>query len=125
MENEIRVTLENNFVQVISNGDKNYKHVCEVWSKTTQFCLENDCFKILGIAKTTNPISSFEAYDHTKLFLELGISDKFKIAWVELNSKFKENIKFVEFVLNNRGFPGKVFDQIDTAKNWLLDDNAY
>ena len=122
MENELIITFENEFVQVISNGEKNYEFSYKLWSNTIKVCQENGCFKILGIAKTIKPVSTLDAFDHGKLFSELGINNKYKIAWVELNPNSKDTVKFIETILLNRGLPGTVFDDIDEATTWLLGD---
>ena len=123
MENEFKVTFENDYVKVISNGEKNSDFAKKVWARTVEICLANNCYKILGIANTTKPISISEGYNHHEFFPKLGINYKFRIAWVELNSAFLENTRFIETVLNNRGLPGKMFTDIDEAKKWLLTEN--
>lgn len=107
-------------MQVLSNGEKNYEFASRLWSQTVDACRENECFKILGIAKTTIPVQTMEAYDHVELFQQLGITPEFRIAWVELNAEAYKTTYFIETVLSNRGFPGRLFSDISEAKEWLL-----
>ena len=122
MKHEIKITFENNFVQIISDGEKSYETSSKVWPKIIKVCQENDCFKVLGIATSTKSPSIIDTTHHGKLFHELEIDHKYKIAWVELNPESFERIKFLETVLYNRGLPGKLFSDIEEAKIWLLKD---
>ena len=120
MKNEIIVTFEGNFIKVISNGEKNYEFALRLWSEVVSACRKNGCYKILGIAKTTRSVGTIEAYNHAQLFHDLGITQKYRIAWVELNPEAQETVDFIETVLWNRGLPGRVFFDILEAEKWLL-----
>ena len=58
------------------------------------------------------------------MFRDLGIYGQFRIAWVERNPEAKDAVKFAETVLYNRGLPGKVFDDEDEARQWLLAEST-
>ena len=120
MENEIKVIYEGEFVKVISNGEKDFKFAKKCWTSVVKVCKEKNIYRVLGISNTITPISPSEAYNHPKLFKELGINLKYKIAWVELNSEFNDIYEYTEIVLSNREFPGKLFTCIEEAKRWLL-----
>ncbi len=66
-----------------------------------------------------------DGYRHADLFRKLGIGRKYKIAWVELNEDAKDATYFIDTVLFNRGLPGRLFDTVLEATEWLLavDDN--
>jgi len=123
METEITVTFKNDYVEVITTGGHNLDIAREIWSKAIETCIANDCYKVLGIANTTKPITVLEAYDHDVLFRELGVDLKYRIAWVEMNPTVRENYKLAETVLKNNGLPGILFDDVDEAKKWLLEQN--
>ena len=93
-----------------------------MFSRAVETCVAHNCYKILGVANTTKPISTIEGFDLKDLFHELGLNYKYRIAWVELNPKVIEKIRFNETVLRNRGLPGKLFKDINEAKYWLLND---
>ena len=122
MKTEIEVTFENDYVKIIFNGEKNLDLAKKVFSRAVETCVTHNCCKILGIANTTKPISTIEMFDVKDLFNEFGLNYKYRIAWVELNPKVIEKIRFNETVLQNRGLPGKLFKDINEAKNWLLND---
>ena len=122
MKTEIEVTFENDYVKIIFNGEKNLDLAKKVFSRVVETCVTHNCYKILGIANTIKPISTIDMFDVKDLFYELGLNYKYRIAWVELNPKVIEKIRFNETVLQNRGLPGKLFNNINEAKNWLLND---
>ena len=120
VKNELIITFEGDHTKILSNGEKNYDFAVRVWSEAVAACEKNDCYDILGIADTTVPLTTFEGYEHADLFEHLGISNKYRIAWVELNAETYQAAYFVETVLFNRGFPARVFLEVDEAKDWLL-----
>lgn len=77
IKTEIEVTFENDYVKIISNGEKNLDLAKKIWSRAVETCVTNDCYKILGIANTTKPISTMDGYYHHKLFRELGLNYKY------------------------------------------------
>ncbi len=46
------ITLEGNYIKVLSNGDKNFEYSQRLWQAVVEACREHDCFKILGINVT-------------------------------------------------------------------------
>lgn len=120
MKNELKITFEGDYVQIISNGEKNYEFSKRVWSGAVVACEKHDCYDILGIADTTVPLTAWEGYEHADLFEQLGIDTRYRIAWVEKNAEAYQAVYFVETVLFNRGFPGRVFLDEAEAKEWLL-----
>ena len=61
-----------------------------------------------------------EGYEHANLFEQLGIDTRYRIAWVEKNPEAYHAAYFIETVLFNRGFPGRIFLDVAEAKEWLL-----
>ena len=123
MKKEIIITFEGAYVQVVANGDKDFEYATELWTSVVKACQQYDCLKILGISTTGKPLKTMEAYQHAELFRELGLTHDYRIAWVELNPDAYETTYFVETVLVNRGFPGRLFEDEVQAKKWLLDDS--
>ncbi len=119
------ITLEGNYIKVLSTGDKNFEYSQRLWQAVVEACREHDCFKILGISESTSPMPVLDGYRHADLFRKLGIGRKYKIAWVELNEDAKDATYFIDTVLFNRGLPGRLFDTVLEATEWLLavDDN--
>jgi hypothetical protein len=120
VKNELIITFEGDHIQILSNGEKNYEFSKRVWSEAVVVCKKNNCYDILGIADTTVPLTASEGYEHADLFEQLGIDDRYRIAWVEKNAEAYQAVYFVETVLFNRGFPGRVFLDVAEAKEWLL-----
>lgn len=117
---QLIITHESDHIQVISNGEKSFQFAEMLWTKVRDACRAHDCFDVLGIAETTVPIETYDALEIADLFERLEINEKFRIAWVELNPEGYRTVYFIESVLSNRGFPGRVFLEVAEAKNWLL-----
>ena len=122
MKAEFKFTFKKNYVEIIVNGEPSFELTDKLWSGAVEFCIANDCYRILGIANATKPISITNGYNHHEVFRKLGINHKYRMAWVELNldSKVIENYQFTETVLQSRGLPGKLFVDVEEAKKWLL-----
>ncbi len=123
MNQEMTISFEGDHVKVIADGEKNYEFSSKLWAKISNTCNENDCYRVLGIAKTTSPLNTDEGYDHAQLFEQLGITGDYRIAWVELNPKAFDAVYFVETVLVNRGYMARLFSDVDEAKEWLFVDS--
>ena len=123
MKDEISVTFEGNYVQAISDGEKTFERAEQVWTEIVRVCRKHNCFAVLGISRSMPPVTVHEGFDHAELFERLGITQQYRIAWVELHREAQNTFLFIETVLVNRGLPGRVFHDISEAKRWLLGSN--
>jgi hypothetical protein len=116
------VAFTGEYVLANSIGDKNYQTAVALWRQITKVCDQHRCFKVLGIAESTTAMPIMDSMNHAQLFKDFEITNKYRIAWVELNEKALGNLKFLEMVLLNRGMlNGKAFDNVEEAKQWLLE----
>lgn len=89
-----------------------------------QMCEENDCFVVLGVSASRKRASVIDAYELAELFTELGIDDRYRIAWVEPVDDAAGKKSFVETVLGNRGLPGRFFRAESEARDWLFGNSV-
>ena len=122
MRNRLEVTFEGDHVRVISDGEKDFEFSVRLWTAVADLCNEHNCFKVLGIANTTSPLEAIEGYDQARLFRQLGIDKRFKIAWVEADEDARDMAHFVKSVMRSRGLFGRVFDDVHAAEQWLFAD---
>lgn len=120
MKHELQVTFENDFVQILSKGEKSLETSLNLWKETIQVCNQHKCYKILGLATSIKPPTTIESYKHADLLHDFKIDHTYKIAWIEFNPEAVGSIKFLENVLFNRGLDVKLFQDVDEAKSWLL-----
>ena len=123
MQNKIEVTFEGDHVRVIADGDKDYQFQNRLWQEVTSVCEEHQCFRILGISDTSTPLEAVEAYDTARIFRDMKIDNRYKLAWVEINDDSRNMTEFIATVLANRGLPGRLFDTEEAAKKWLLESD--
>ncbi len=120
MLNHITVTFEGDHVLVLTDGDKDYEFLEQLWSQVSRACEEHACFDVLGIANTSTPIEAVEAYELPRIFRENHIDSRYRIAWVEQSPEAADTISFVESILSNRNLPGRQFETEREARAWLL-----
>lgn len=121
MSYAMSVTYMGDHVEARSTGDKSYQTAVTLWSEITKVCDEHKCYRVLGIAESSTAMPVMDSMNHTQLFKDFAITNKYRIAWVEFNKEAIGNLKFLETVLLNRGMlNGKIFHDVDEAKQWLL-----
>lgn len=124
MSGQLTVTFEGNHIQVLSDGDKTFEFSVKLWTTVAETCQQHDCFNVLGIANTTEPLEAIDGYEHARLFGDLDIDVRYRIAWVELNPDAVDIAAFIETVLINRGLPGQLFASVEDAKEWLFGESG-
>ncbi len=122
MSYEMSVVFTGEYILAHSVGDKSYQTAVALWKQITTVCDQHSCYRVLGIAESTTPMPIMDSMSHAQLFKDFAITNRYRIAWVELNPKALGNLKFLETVLLNRGMlNGKTFDNVAEAKQWLLE----
>ena len=120
---EYIIYIKEGYIQVHTNGVKNLDFVTTLWTEVVQVCEANGIYRILGIALTSSPITKEEAHGLLKLSRELGMDDKYRLAWVELNPEFYDIVLFTEYLLSSDGMNIRSFYKVDQARAWLLSDS--
>jgi hypothetical protein len=116
---EVTITREGDHLHVLVRGDDSYELSLALWRRIAEACEAHQCFKVLG-ESDCEPMSTMDAYYHPRIFREVGITSKYRIAWVEKNRRSRSMIKFAETVLRNRSLPaGPVFEDAEEARRWL------
>ena len=118
-----KIRLEKNYIHVVSDGDKTFDYVIQLWHDIVAACREHECFKVFGVSTTSTTLKTWDAYRMSEIFDDLQIDAGFKIAWVETNPEAYQSIYFIETVLFNRGYSARVFLDEDDALRWLLEDD--
>jgi hypothetical protein len=86
-------------------------------------CTKHDCYFVLGVSNAPGPMPTIDGYDHAELFQELGIDEKYRIAFAELNDDARDATRFVETVMINRGLPGRACCTEEEARQWLFSES--
>lgn len=120
MNYEISITFEGDHILARTAGAKNYAVVEEIWSKISKACEKHQCFNVLGIADTSEPIEAVESYELPGVFRQFNVDRRYRIAWVELNPDGVDVIDLAASILADRDLPGRLFATVDEATAWLL-----
>lgn len=125
MTGTMTVTFEGDHIRAESRSEKSIEWSREFWPAVVEACVENDCYKVLGISESLTVMPIMDGFDHVELFRELGINTKYRIAWVELNPEALKTVRFVDAALFNRLLPGRLFNTEEEAKKWLFGSKGY
>jgi len=116
------VTFQGNHVRVDSVAERNIAYATALWAEVAEMCKKHDCYFVLGVSNAPEPMPTMDGFDHAELFLELGIDEKYRIAFAELNEDAIGATRFVETVMINRGLPGRAFSTEEQARQWLFSE---
>lgn len=120
---QIDITINDQYIEVESYGDKTYQHAVDKWSEIKSVGEKENIYKVLGVSITQKPISVENSLDHPNLIREVGLNEPFKIAWVELNKTHFERYRFTESNLHENGIKFiQLFETKEEALEWLLKD---
>ena len=115
------VSYRNDHVRIEVHGnERGIEKARAFWTQVSALCREHDCLKVLGVSDSTGAVPTMDGYEHADMFRELGISEKTRIAWAELDDHARKATHFVETVLLNRGWTCKLFDNEKDARQWLF-----
>lgn len=121
MEDHIDISFEQTHIHVRVTGRGTRDQAIRLWREIAQTCRRHNCYKVLGEQDLKIAVSTLEALDHPEIFRQAGITEQFRIAWVDLNPRTYETTDFIRNVLANRTMgQGKIFSRLDDAKKWLL-----
>ena len=121
MESQISISFEQTYLHVRITGKGTRDHAIKLWREIAEACHQYQCFKVLGEQDLKIAVSTLEALDHPDIFRQAGITEQFRIAWVDLNPRTFETTSFIRNVLANRAMgQGKIFTRVEDAKKWLL-----
>jgi len=110
-------------VQVSVAGDLDEADIRQLWAAIAEACKSYDCYDILGTSDLDRPFSMITAFTHHEIFSDVGITLKHRVAWVDLNGKSDDILKFTESVLVNRSkLNGGLFVSVDEARKWLYEE---
>lgn len=119
MSFEYSIRYEQPLIRVTVTGSPDYLSTDRLWQDIAATCREHGCLKILGESETDG-WQDADAYDHAPIFESAGLSNRYRVAWIEKNTMAREAIKLAEAVVTNRGVvTGRVFDSINEAMQWL------
>jgi len=125
MTGTMKITFEGDHIRAESRSEKSIEWSRQFWTAVVEVCLENDCYKVLGISESLTVMPIMDGFDHVELFRELGINTKYRIAWVELNPDALKTVRFVDAALFNRLLPGRLFMTEEEARKWLFGSKGY
>jgi hypothetical protein len=123
MTYKLDIKLKGNYIEVNLNGNGDLQDDFDNWKKITKFCRKHKTYNILGITEVSvNPFKVIDAFDAYKMFKEVGIDTRYRIAWFDKDPGVRKMDQFALTVMQNRAVCSEceVFSEIHKAKKWLL-----
>lgn len=106
-------------VNIEGNIDLNDSY--NIWKKIIAKGNYFSCKRIF-IRSNLKRMDRFHAFKYKDLFDELRSPWTFRIAWLEDNPENRDNIKFIDRIINYWGLKNiNYFEEAGPAKNWLLE----
>ncbi|TFH07761.1 MAG: hypothetical protein E4H08_08960 [Candidatus Atribacteria bacterium] len=123
MAYEMSVSVHDEFIHVILVGRDTLLAAKEYWSKIAGILRANPQRKLLMEEHLVGPVPDGDIHEWSEFMRTLGIPPGTKTAFCYLKERASE-YRFVETLLINRGFITKIFEDVDDARAWLLDNGA-
>ena len=119
MKDRIVVTYKGDYIEVLSEGRKDYQFANKLWAEVVKCCQKHNCYDVLGVARSSSHVPADDAYHHKDIFKEVGINESYRIAWVEMEKGAFNMAYFVENVLSNSGYNVRLYKEVSEAIIWL------
>jgi len=114
---------EDHIYAAIYAQQNTYRLSRRLFTRVVALCEAHDCYDVLVESFATKPMTASDAFNHTKIFEEVGITLDYRIAWVAHVRGVARQARTAEMVLKKRGLlNGRVFNSLDEAKLWLLNE---
>jgi hypothetical protein len=108
------------YIYAFVKGEKDsYEISRQYWKEVADECRRANRRKVLIEEDINDQMSTTEMYRFTSEIMDIGFSG-IHVAFVDRHLNQHELNKFGELVATNRGFLGKIFDNVEEAEQWLL-----
>ena len=125
MAYDVTIDEKGDYIKCEVSGERRHGKeivdIATVWSQVAQLCKEKGIFKILAIFKLKGQLAVFDAFKLVKTSKKFNWDSRFILALYDANKDSRKINLFVETVAVNRGYYIKVFENEESALNWLID----
>lgn len=110
------------YLYVYISGEKDSLEISRnFWLEIAGECKKISCSKVLIVEDIKGAISTTEMYQLATEIPQMGFFGV-RVAFVDRYIEQQELNEFGEIVATNRGLRGKIFNSIEEAEKWLLED---
>jgi len=118
---EYSIEYTGSIIEVRLTGIPDRASITQMWTAIVAASENYHCLSILGLSNLDRPLKVADAIDHQAIFLEAGVTNKHRIAWVQLNPDALSMTELAETILLNRGqLNGHLFTDEAEARRWLV-----
>ena len=120
MPYKINYDKENDCILVSVHGELDIRLIQHMATDISKMVKEMGCKRILNDLRDANPSRTIEIYNMPKTAKKAGIAEACKRALVAGDKV--SDFTFLETVFKNRGHQVNLFENLDDAMDWLLND---
>ncbi|WP_370979547.1 hypothetical protein [Agaribacterium sp. ZY112] len=116
---EVLLTKCDYWVRVEYGGDNTFPALVGLFDKLSHFCEAHRCYSVLGLSRSTAPLSSSMAFKIDGIFRHFKIDERYHFAWVEYRESSMGSIRYAAEYLKGKGVCCEVFTDERCAGVWL------
>ncbi len=115
------ITAEDRLIVLRVSGLPDRNSVIDLWRDVASASRKYGIFNVLGLASTERPMELGDALEIEAIFSAAGITNEFRIAWLNPNPAARPMIDLVEELMKNRDMAkARFFKNEVEARDWLI-----
>jgi hypothetical protein len=120
MTYQLAITEQPGYVHFVVTGENSRDTVTRYMEEVIRECMRRQCLRALIEERLKGPrLGTLEVFEMVVAGSERFLRTLKAIAYVDVNARSAEMMRFAENVAVNRGFPVKVFHNVAAAEQWL------
>lgn len=125
MPSQVTYSPDDELIFITYTGKTTFDELRLATQQAKQYVSWYDCYSVLVDVRSTDPaVPPLNIYDMPKLYESLGVPRNILIAMVGPKAEPGYNdFLFYETVCRNRGFTVQLFEDMESAKAWLKDQD--
>lgn len=117
-----RYTIEkiDSVIRVHTSGGYDFVSIFEMWEQIIAACESHNCFRVIGLSNLDEPPAQVESYEYLSMLQAVGLTPKYRVAWVAENPALLDVMMLAETVIKHRSaLVVRVFADVDGAESWM------
>ncbi len=120
MSHRYSITKKDSVIRVNTKGAFDFVAIFEMWEQIVAACNRHSCFRVLGLSNLDEPPAPIDSYEYMGMLQAVGITAKYRVAWVAQNPALFELMVLAETVIKNRSeLVVRVFEKEASAEEWI------
>ncbi len=114
------IEKQDSVIRVHTAGAFDFVNVYEMWEQIIAVCESQNCYKVIGLSNLDEPPAQIESYEYLSMLQSVGLTPKFRVAWVAKNPALLDVMLLAESVIKQRSeLLVRVFADEEGAEQWI------